>query len=147
MQSCNQGQGASAMAKEIDRIWLPKAVMGQRVRELREQRLRLSQAALGAALGYAKDSAQGTIGQIEAGTRAMPDGKLLRLARMAEVPLSHFMESGTVDRGWQDGYLAAVHKMERALGSMRDDVTAGYEANDARRGTPGAGTGARDTGT
>lgn len=104
-------------------IWLPKKLMGQRVRGLREGVLRMSQAVLGAALGYSPDSAQGTLAQIESGARAIPDEKLLRLARMADVPLSYFMEEGVSKDGWKDGYLAAVEQIQGVLVTMRSNTT------------------------
>lgn len=99
-----------------DGIWLPKELMGQVVRRLREERLQMTQEDLGVALGYASGSAQGTVGQIEGGVRPVPDTKLLKLARMADVPISYFMVEGVAgeDR-WKDGYLACVDKFEREL--------------------------------
>lgn len=122
-----------------DRIWLPKDVLGQRVRQLREQ-LGLTQGAFGVVLGYAEGVAQSAIAQVERGKSPLPEDKLLRLSRLTHTPLSHFMEEGvyaadaTGATQWQGGYFAAVEEMGRAIQDMRRKITAELAVTDAETG-------------
>jgi transcriptional regulator with XRE-family HTH domain len=107
------------MAQDEERIWLDKSLMGPLLRKLREERLKMSQEALGVALGYKKPSAQNTVSQIEDGKRPIPDAKLLKFARLANLPISYFMEEGVGGDGWQDGFVACLDQIQGVITTMR----------------------------
>lgn len=102
--------------------------MGERIRELREGVLKMTQPQLATALGYKSKSGQGVVSEAERGKRALPESRLLVLAQMASVPVTYFMrpEVGGVVQNVEEleraEKLTAAKWMEALAGRLREEA-------------------------